>query len=190
MRYERDAGILSMIGRASIREATPDDLASMLRVERAARAQLAAVGIDLGRVDVGEFKEDSHWDMAMVAEVGGDLVGSVRATTDRDRVIVDQLSADPIWGRQGIGTRLLEHLAITAGHRGFQRIVGSTFASVTFNAPFYQRLGATVAPDEVLGRRREMERAIGLDQLGERVVVSFDFAHVGNAIRAANTLRG
>lgn len=35
-----------------------------------------------------------------------------------------------------------------------------------------------------------MERAIGLDQLGERVVVSFDFAHVGNAIRAANTLRG
>jgi len=100
----------------------------MLRVERAARAHLAAVGVDLVRVDASEFQEDSHWDIAMVAEVGGDLVGSVRATTDRDRVIVDQLSLDPAWGRQGIGTRLLEHLAITADHRGFQRFVGSTFA--------------------------------------------------------------
>lgn len=34
-----------------------------------------------------------------------------------------------------------------------------------------------------------MERAIGLDQVGERVVVSFDLAHVGNAIGAADTLR-
>ncbi|MGO4956148.1 hypothetical protein ACTQ49_02565 [Luteococcus sp. Sow4_B9] len=75
-------------------------------------------------------------------------------------------------------------ISLPPAHAGFH------VSTTRGQGPFYQRLGATVAPDEVLGRRREMERAIGLDQLGERVVVSFDLAHVGNAIRAANTLRG
>ena len=188
MRAERDGVALGTVCRAGIREATPDDLASMLRVESAARGQLAAVGIDLAGLDVGEFHEDLAWDMAMVAEVDGELVGLVRATTDQDRVIVDQLSVDPAWGRQGIGTHLLEHLAMAAANRGFQRLVGTTFVSVTFNAPFYQRLGATIVPDVVLGQRRGVEHAIGLDHLGERVVVSFELAPMTGAIQPANAL--
>lgn len=163
---ERGGATPGMVRRAGIREATPGDLASMLRVESAARGQLAAVGIDLAGLDVGEFHEDLAWDMAMVAELDGELVGMVRATIDQDRVIVDQLSVDPAWGRRGIGTHLLERFAMEAANRGFQRMVGTTFASVTFNAPFYQRLGATIVPDEVLGQRRGVEHAIGLDQLG------------------------
>ncbi|WP_409483480.1 GNAT family N-acetyltransferase [Arsenicicoccus dermatophilus] len=118
---------MSSIGEiAHLTEATSGDAAGMARVEAAARRQLASVGVNLAGVDVGGFQEDLGWDLAMVAEVGGDLVGLVRATADLDRILVDQLSIEPAWGRQGIGPSLVGHLSMTASSRGFRRVAGTT----------------------------------------------------------------
>lgn len=163
-------------GAVAIRPARSTDGPDMARVEQAARAQLLGVGIDLDQLDGGGFDEDTSWHLAVVAEAGGTIVGMVRATIDQDRVIIDQVSVDPAWGRQGIGTALLETLAIEARHIGLESMVGTTFRDVAFNAPFYQRLGARLVDEQELGQRRRVERHLGLDKWGDRVVVSFDLS--------------
>lgn len=146
----------------------------MVHVEQEAREQLLGVGIDLDQLDVGGFDEDKSWHLAVVAEADSTIVGMVRATIDHDRLLVDQLSVAPAWCRQGIGRSLLETLAMAARRIGLKRMVGTTFRHVTFNAPFYQRLGAQLVHDHELALQRTAERQLGLDAWGDRVVVSFD----------------
>lgn len=174
----------------SLRSAGPTDGPAMARVEQAARAQLVGVGIDLDQLDVGDFEEDTSWNLAVVAEAGGTIVGMVRATVDHDRIIVDQLSVDPAWARQGIGTALLKTLAFEARRIGLEHMVGTTFRDVAVNAPFYQRLGARLVDDQELGQRRRVERQLGLDDWGDRVVVSFDLSDLDTLGTTAGGTRG
>ena len=81
---------------------------------------------------------------------------------------VEQVSVHPRAARRGVGRRLIEHVADVARADGFPALTLTTFTEVPWNAPYYQRLGFAVVPDDTLtpGLRRivDAEAAIGLDR--------------------------
>lgn len=159
----------------TVRPATHDDALAMEHVEAQARALLEAQGVDFGRLTVdGSFTEDTPWDLAVVATIDDAIIGMARCTAlNSELLCLDQVSVAPTWAQQGIGTRLLVALGEVARRSGFRAITGTTFADVVFNGPFYQRLGAMEDPDPhpVMAERRAVERSLGLDDFGRRIVM-------------------
>lgn len=80
---------------------------------------------------------------------------------------LEELSVDPVHGQRGLGTRLVESVCEWAKTAGFHRITLSTFRDVSWNAPFYEKLGFTEFPDEMYGEEmrklRNVEKEKGLD---------------------------
>ena len=133
----------------AIRRATAADAEEMARVEAEARAILRAHGVDLDALRSTEaFEESLDWDLALVAEADGRLVGLARGSDLGDGFLaLDQVSVSPAHARRGLGRQLLLELAAYARESGHRVITGTTFASVPFNAPFYAGLDATEDPD-------------------------------------------
>jgi len=80
---------------------------------------------------------------------------------------IEQISVDPAFSRQGLGRRLIDHVA--AGARGEARaaMTLTTFRDVPWNAPYYARCGFRVLAESELGpelrAKRDSEAAFGLD---------------------------
>jgi GNAT superfamily N-acetyltransferase len=76
------------------------------------------------------------------------------------------LAVLPAFGRQGLGSALLEAVCEWAGSRGFSAVTLSTFRDVAWNAPFFEQRGfAEVTPEEQppeLLEIVELERRRGL----------------------------
>jgi GNAT superfamily N-acetyltransferase len=83
-------------------------------------------------------------------------------------VHVEQVSVDPEYGRRGIGSVLIEHVAGWARERGAPALTLTTYAEIAWNAPYYERLGfRRLADDELtpgLRRIRAAEAEHGLDR--------------------------
>ncbi|HKC27588.1 MAG TPA: GNAT family N-acetyltransferase [Jatrophihabitans sp.] len=86
---------------------------------------------------------------------------------------VTELGVVPRWMRQGIGSQLLERACEWARQRGYAAITLTTFAEVPWNAPFYAARGFAEASElgPELAGMRERERAVGLDDVGPRIVM-------------------
>ncbi|WP_147373350.1 GNAT family N-acetyltransferase [Henriciella mobilis] len=69
------------------------------------------------------------------------IVGFVMASLRDGGLYVDQLSVSPEYGRQGIGTALMENLESKARDRNVLELTLSTFRDLPWNAPFYTTLG-------------------------------------------------
>jgi hypothetical protein len=56
---------------------------------------------------------------------------------------------------------------------GYTAITGTTFRHVAFNGPFYASLGGVEdpVPHPAMLQRRRVEQVLGLDRLGERLVM-------------------
>ena len=110
----------------------------------------------------------------LVAQVGSDLVGFAHLTTPDGRAHLEQVSVLPTHARQGIGTALVLAVMEEARWAGHNEISLCTFAEVPFNAPFYATLGFSevevLEPFQV--RLRTVESALGLDEVGPRIVMS------------------
>ena len=80
---------------------------------------------------------------------------------------IEQVSVDPDFARQRVGLRLIEAMAAWARRRGFTRMTLTTFAEVAWNAPWYERCGFRVLPEQAwtpgLVAIRQREAAQGLD---------------------------
>lgn len=118
----------------------------------------------------------------LVAAVGPEVVGFAHVVLLEDghdvRAHLEQVSVLPGHGRQGIGTRLVHAAAEEARWDGFDRLSLCTYRDLPWNAPFYARIGfEVVEPSGVLGELRDRERALGLDEAGERVVMSLRLGH-------------
>lgn len=159
----------------TVRPATRGDVSAMERVEVQARSLLAAQGVDLEQFTAGDsFTEDTSWDLAVVATVEDEIIAMARCSAlHRELLCLDQVSVVPAWARQGIGTGLLVSVGELARRSGFRAITGTTFADVVFNGPYYQRLGATEDsdPHPAMVRRRAVERSLGLDDFGRRIIM-------------------
>lgn len=68
---------------------------------------------------------------------------------------------------------MLLEVADVARTRGYTAITGTTFRDVVFNGPFYESLGCIEDPEPhpIMLERRRVERGLGLDQLGARVLM-------------------
>lgn len=68
-------------------------------------------------------------------------VGFIAARTCDGSLHLVEMDVLPSRGRQGTGTRLLQHLCEVARQRGHAHITLTTFAQLPWNAPFYARHG-------------------------------------------------
>ena len=63
---------------------------------------------------------------------------------------VDQVTVHPADARQGLGRELLAAVADWAGTRGLTGLTLTTYATVSWNAPYYQKLGFRTLPENEL----------------------------------------
>ncbi len=115
----------------------------------------------------------------LVAVVEEDLVGFAHLTTPDGHAHLEQVSVLPVHTRRGIGAALVRAVMEEARWAGHDRISLCTFADVPFNAPFYASLGFSelelLAPFQL--RLRAVEAALGLDDVGPRIVMSAPLGH-------------
>ena len=90
-------------------------------------------------------------------------------------VHLHELDVHPQRARQGLGQRLIEHIAQWA--RGAEALTLTTFSDVPWNGPYYGRLGfrtldvATLSPE--LQKVWEVETAVGLP-MTHRICMQLD----------------
>jgi GNAT superfamily N-acetyltransferase len=91
---------------------------------------------------------------------------------------LEQMSVDPASQRQGIGSALMRHVLEVARGLGFERVTLSTFKTVAWNGPYYERIGFHYLADSELSpplvKVREDEAASGID-MNSRAMMAFDF---------------
>jgi GNAT superfamily N-acetyltransferase len=117
--------------------------------------------------DASTFRQSISDGLLHVASRDHDLAGFTLALETGSDCHLEQMSVDPAFGRQGIGTELLRHLIILATARKLARVTLSTFTHLAWNGPFYERFGfARVADSDLtpaLVEARKQEAAAGLD---------------------------
>lgn len=89
---------------------------------------------------------------------------------------LEQVSVVPEQMRRKVGSALVRAAMREAEADGFTRLSLCTYLEAPWNAPFYAGLGFSVVEDLVpfQERLRTHERSLGLDESGERVVMSVD----------------
>jgi len=109
-----------------------------------------------------------------VALHGETVAGFLLARPQDGQVFVRELDVHPDHAGVRLGARLLEAAGKWAARRGADWLVLTTFATVPWNAPYYERLGFTAfAPDEAwpdLAARLAAEGPV-LSGYGQRVAM-------------------
>ena len=126
--------------------------------------------------DVAEFVRAQRDGRLIAARIpDGRLVGFAFLTTlgEGGSAHLEEIDVEPVYGRRGIGARLVTAACGWAYARGDRKITLTTFRDVPWNAPFYARMGFEIVPEaewtEEMRRIRQHEKAEGLDP--ERRVV-------------------
>ncbi|MEV6446203.1 GNAT family N-acetyltransferase [Amycolatopsis sp. NPDC051716] len=155
-----------------IRLARPDDLPALIDVEREAGGLFHEVGMAaIADDDPGTVAELAVYQSAGRAWVSVD--GDDRPVAYLVAEVVDgcahieQVSVRPSHARRGVGSELIETLAGWARSRGLTALTLTTFETVPWNAPYYERLRFRVVPEAEIGAGlrsiRRAEAARGLD---------------------------
>ena len=158
---------------AEVRRAGSDEFERLHWVELQSDELLATIGI-------GPFPyDDQDWRLrvTVVFAAGDPAVGFVGVELIDDEAHIAQLSVLPELGRQGIGRSLLDEALRWARGQGLAGVTLTTFRSVPFNAPFYEKVGFMEVVDPAPGlaaiRRNEKER--GIDAMGPRLAMRLTF---------------
>ncbi|MGH2942469.1 MAG: GNAT family N-acetyltransferase [Solirubrobacteraceae bacterium] len=155
----------------SIRRARSDDLPALCDLERAANALYWELGMDevaddeLPAVaDLAVFQEDGRaW---VVADAADEPIAYLLVESIDGNAHIAQVSVHPSHARRRLGRALIDVAAAWADRRGLAALTLTTYADVPWNAPYYERLGFRILPDDEIGcglrRIREYETASGL----------------------------
>ncbi|RRD07374.1 GNAT family N-acetyltransferase [Arachnia propionica] len=158
--------------RVVIRSAVADDLLRIIEVERAADAMFTTVGLSVV-VDAPQTTAEDHAPaqeagrllVACAEEYG--VVGFIRVDLVDGQAHLEQVSVHPAAAGHGIGAQLMAAAEEWAVDHGLTRVTLCTYRDVPWNAPYYQRLGWEVLPDDALGPElnalRRHERELGLE---------------------------
>lgn len=133
-----------------VRPGTSVDWPVVQDIERRAGERFREVGMP----EIADDDPPTDADLADALEVlvaiddAGELVGYAWLEPLGDGVHLEQLSVPPEHGGRGVATALLEAVASWACARGCPEVTLTTFRHVPFNAPFYERRGFAVVPEE------------------------------------------
>ena len=163
-----------------IRRARAADASVLGAIESAAAQRFGDIGLTAiaqGRpTEKAEYERQIAAEWAWVAETGArerTTVALALAGVVDGQGFLAELSVHPDHGRQGLGRRLIQAVETWAGASGFATLSLTTFDSVLWNRPYYERLGFSVLDEKDIGpqliKLREGERARGLDDLSPRV---------------------
>jgi len=130
----------------SLRLARVSDAEAMPAIERAA-AELFAHDPGLEG-----FDPDDTWEVpdlerlirkghCLVAHVGDEMAGFLVAEPFRRELHIWEMNVRPDFQQRGIGAGLVRAAQIDARNAGFKALTLTTFRDLTWNAPFYARLG-------------------------------------------------
>ena len=157
-------------GVPEIRPADAADLPVLAEIDRRAESLYRVAGIDL---PVIPFPSDALHDAKAVFVASRPPVGYVRVDEVDGLAHIEGLAVIPGQMRTGIGSGLLEAACEWAAAHGYPAVTLITFADVPWNAPFYRERGFvpvdTLTPE--LAELRDWEHAVGLDEVGPRVVM-------------------
>lgn len=136
----------------AVRHARPADCALLAAIEEAADQRYLgtpdAVFADTTGVPAEVAERYCADGRLLVAELDGDVIGFVGWSREDDRGVagISQVSVLPEHGRRGIGAALMAAAHAAIADRGFDRVVLATQADISWNAPWYERLGYSVVP--------------------------------------------
>ena len=139
-----------------IRLARASELPRLREIEHLAGARFDAIA-ELADVPevlappgalVEALERDQVWVAAALADDAP--VGFAYADLLDDAVHLEELDVLPDWGRRGIGRRLVETVIADARTRGRAAVTLTTFRDVSWNAPFYARLGFQIVEPGML----------------------------------------
>ena len=159
--------------RHEVRPADLTEFAALAELEVAAGARFASIGFEL---DVGTPVARTGRLPAAVFVAGRPPVGFAWMDVLDGQAHLEELAVLPEHGRAGLGRALVEAAAVWAGEAGYSSITLATYRDVPWNGPFYASCGFAVLPrwrwTRGLRRIRRWERRAGLDDLGERVIMT------------------
>lgn len=155
-----------------IRLAGPEHVAHLPAIERAAATRFGdsipqSVLSHVSSVDALATAQEAGL-LWVALERAGDPIGFAVASVSGRRVHLGELDVLPEHGRNGVGSALVEAIAVWALGSAYIEMTLTTFRDVPWNAPFYARLGFEVVPEEELDsellRRLSDESALGLER--------------------------
>ena len=134
-----------------VRPMRPGDEVDVVEVSRAADTLFAEVGLELPPDDPRELF--AHVEHTLVAvDPGAGRVRGLAATVTVDGCAhLEQLAVDPVHGRRGIGSVLLEEVCARACAAGRGAITLTTFRDLAWNGPWYEQRGFDVLPRAAWG---------------------------------------
>lgn len=100
--------------------------------------------------------------VALVAELEGNVIGFLTGSVELDALHIWQIAVHKTHQRRGIGRKLIEATQQLAVTHAAIALTLTTFRGVTWNEPYYRRLGfKTLAPPELTSRLAAILRAEG-----------------------------
>jgi GNAT superfamily N-acetyltransferase len=153
-----------------VRVAVEEDMPLLAEIEERAVQIYRVAGMDLA--DPGWRARDIA-DSAVVLVAGEPPMAFVRLTMHDGLPHIDRLYVIPGDMQAGVGSALCEAACEWAIEQGYPAITVIAFADFSWNGGFFTRRGfvETDAITPSLAELRDWERALGLDNLGRRVVM-------------------
>jgi len=166
---------------SGVRIARPQEFGQLREIEHASDQLFAQVGIG----PFPESDEENHLDQAAIVLVSGDPPIGFACVEIVDGVAhLWQLSVHPSESRRGRGSALVTSVCDWATSQGLEAVTLTTFRDVSWNAPFYERMGFRALDDLTPGLSaiRDHEKTIGDDDFGPRIAMRKDLGpSVGGA---------
>ncbi|WP_242220851.1 GNAT family N-acetyltransferase [Shinella zoogloeoides] len=143
----------------AIRPARKDEVEPLQRIERSA-AQAFRLIEALSWIATGDVQDAGrHLDLIAkgtnwVATADGDSpVGFLSAEIAGPELHIWEISVDHLHQGFGIGRKLIRHAVEAAAARGLAAVTLTTFRTIPWNCPFYERLGFSLLDEAGLSPR-------------------------------------
>ena len=143
----------------AIRPAREDEVETLRRIERSAAQAFRLIEafswIATGDVQSAERHADligqgTNW----VATADGDEpVGFLSAEIIGPELHIWEISVEQLHQGFGIGRKLIRHAVDAAAERGLPAVTLTTFRTIPWNCPFYERLGFSLLDETALSPR-------------------------------------
>lgn len=137
----------------TVRQTRISDANKLPEIEYSA-GQLFSTIEDLSWISTGDVQDigshlasiekQSHW---VAVNENDEPVGFIMTADLPESLFIHEISVSSAWQNKGIGKQLIQKVIDEAKARQYSAVTLTTFRHVVWNAPFYQRLGFVILPE-------------------------------------------